>query len=246
MSEPGLEPEGGSGDAPAWMATFADMMTLLLCFFVLLLSFANVDVVKFRDMLGSLDQAFGVTRIDPGPYAARSSSPVELPDAPQIAKPLPELPAHVSRQERELLERMSAIAERPDLRGLVESDSGVGSVVLRIKGSFLFESGSDSIRLGAMALLDEIAALAAPGDFRISVEGHTDDLPIQSERFPTNWHLSTARAVAGVLYLTGPGKLPAERLSATGYAHTRPLAWGDSEAARSENRRLEIVFRPAS
>ena len=80
MSDEGLEamePRSEAG-APVWMATFADMMSLLLCFFVLLLSFASIDIVKFRDMLGSLDEAFGVERADPGPFRASTSTPVDL------------------------------------------------------------------------------------------------------------------------------------------------------------------------
>ena len=96
----------------------------------------------------------------------------------------------------------------------------------------MFESGSDKIRLAAMALLDEIATMAAETDHRISIEGHTDDVPIMSPQFPTNWHLSTARAVAGLLYLIGPGKLDPSRISATGYAHTRPIARGQCAEAR--------------
>lgn len=235
--------ESASG-APAWMATFADMMTLLLCFFVLLLSFANVDIVKFRDMLGSLDEAFGVSRTDPGPYTARATTPIELETRARLEPAEPELaPTQSSERNREFVASMSEVAEQSELGGVVEAVAGAGGLTLRIEGAFVFESGSDNIRLGAMALLDEIAALAARSDYHVSVEGHTDDVPIHSARFPTNWHLSAARAVAGVIYLTGPGKLDPARVSATGYAHTRPIAWGQSEAARRENRRLEIVFQ---
>lgn len=250
MSDEGLEamePRGEAG-APVWMATFADMMSLLLCFFVLLLSFASIDIVKFRDMLGSLDEAFGVERADPGPFRASTSTPVDLLDQERTVESDAEadMAAASSEQDRELEARIRGVTEREELRGLVESVSGDRGLTLRIKGAFMFESGSDKVRLAGMALLDEIAAMAAQTDHRISIEGHTDDVPINSPEFQTNWHLSTARAVAGLLYLIGPGKLDPSRISATGYAHTRPIAWGQSDEARRENRRLEIVFHVGS
>ena len=226
------------------MATFADMMTLLLCFFVLLLSFANLDIVKFRDMLGSLDEAFGVSRVDLGPWEAAARVPIEHSSDDALVKPLsePGANAEAPEQSRELARRMQELTDRAELQGLVRSLSTDRGLTLRVQGSFMFESGSDEIRLGGIALLDEIAAIATSSDQMISVEGHTDDVPIHSAQFPTNWHLSTARAVAGVLHLTGAGTLDPARIRATGFAHTRPIAWGKSNEARQENRRLEIVF----
>ena len=244
MSEESFETEETlpAAGAPAWMATFADMMSLLLCFFVLLLSFASVDVVKFRDMLGSMEEAFGSVRVDPGPWDAATSVPVELSHQDTLVPPPSEPAAELPTGSPELARGMRELTERAELQGLVRSVYTDRGLILRMEGSFMFESGSDGVRLGAMALLDEIAVLAESSDQLISVEGHTDDVPIHSAQFPTNWHLSTARAVAGLLHLTGPGKLDPARVRATGFAHTRPVAWGQSDEARRENRRLEIVF----
>ena len=240
--------EPPAAGAPAWMTTFADMMSLLLCFFVLLLSFATIDIIKFRDMLGSLDEAFGVRRVDPGPWNAATRVPIELSGDDTLVELPAEPGARVDRreQDREFARGMRELLERGGRQGLVRSVSSDRGLILRIQGSFMFESGSGEIRLGAMALLDELADLAKSSDYMISVEGHTDDVPIHSAQFPTNWHLSTARAVAGVLYLTGPGELDPARLRATGFAHTRPIAWGHSAEARAENRRMEIVFTSPS
>jgi len=120
---------------------------------------------------------------------------------------------------------------------------GERGVTIRVRGSLMFESGSDKLRLPAEALLYQISDLAKSFDYNIAVEGHTDAQPISSDRFPTNWHLSAYRAIVGLQFLAGPGEIEVRRLSATGFGSTRPIVTPeDSEDARNENRRLEFVF----
>jgi len=222
------DPPASSG-APAWMATFGDMMSLLLCFFVLLLSFANMDVVKFREMMGSMQDAFGVRTENVGRFEAKSS---EQRDAPEAG----------SETSAEFTEDVKAFIENRDLQGVVEAVAGNRGVTIRIKGTLMFESASDEMRSTGHPVLDEIIDLAMRYPNTIGVEGHTDDRPINTARYKSNWSLSAARAVAGVRYLIDVGGIEPSRISATGFAHTRPLGSNDTEQDRAINRRLEFVF----
>ena len=246
--------------APAWMATFGDMMSLLLTFFVLLLSFANMDIVRFRQMIGSVQDALGVKTVNVGPNDTRSATIVELSEleaTPVMSEIDPESSASdefqgradsgmkstsEEQQDRELYDEIQRVVRERALHSFVEAVPGERGVTIRVRGEMLFESGSDTLRLAAEGLLYQIADLARAFPYKLAVEGHTDDQPIRSDRIPTNWHLSAYRAIAGVRFLAGPGEIDPSRLSATGYGSTRPIARGASPESRSQNRRLEFVF----
>jgi len=241
LSEEAPKMEG----APMWMATFGDMMSLLLCFFVLLLSFANLDVVKFRDMLGSMKDAFGVQTQTAGEFAAHSTAPIELVETEKksvIELDPQAVPPPKAKMDEELLEKVEKFIGASGLDGVVEAVPGERGVTIRTKGTLMFETASDTLRLEAAPVLNEIAQLAVRYDYQIAVEGHTDDVPIHTERFPSNWELSAARAVAGARYLIERGGVGPERVSATGRAHTRPLTRDATPQAKAKNRRLEFVF----
>ena len=245
MSDEQPEDEApGNRGTPAWMATFADMMSLLLCFFVLLLSFANMDVVKFREMMGSLKDAFGVKVQDPGQFKAKSSTLIEISESEK--KPIielePELEDSRQRVDRELVKRVDKFIDDRGLAGIVDAVPGKRGVTIRIKGKLMFETASDVMRPEATPILLEIAELTARYDYKIAVEGHTDDVPIRTERFPSNWELSAARAVAGARFLIEQGKVQPERIMASGRAHTRPITHNRTPEAQALNRRLEFVF----
>ncbi len=211
------------------MATFGDMMSLLLCFFVLLLSFANMDIVKFREMLGSIQDAFGVQTESIGRFEAKSSQSQDGTEAS-------------TESASEFTEDVKEFIENRDLQGVVETVPGDRGVTIRIKGALMFESASDELRVAGQPVLDEIIDLAKRYPNSIAVEGHTDDRPINTARYKSNWLLSAARAVAGVRYLIDVGGIEPSRISATGFAHTRPIAPNDTEDNRALNRRLEFVF----
>jgi chemotaxis protein MotB len=225
------------------MATFADMMSLLVCFFVLLLSFANMDIVKFRDMMGSMKDAFGVKVRGHGDLPAESSTLIEL-DFEEKEPTEPDLPetSQGQAQDRELLEQVERFAEERELTGIVEAVPGEGGVTVRVTGALMFETASDQLRPEAGPIFDELAELASRYAYKIAVEGHTDDVPISTDRFPSNWELSTARAVAGVRYLIERGNVSPERIGASGFAHTRPITRDTDPESKARNRRIEFVF----
>ncbi|HJL15028.1 MAG TPA: flagellar motor protein MotB [Sandaracinaceae bacterium LLY-WYZ-13_1] len=234
-----LDLDGGDEEeveegAPAWMATFSDMATLLLTFFVLLLSFANMDIVQFRTMMGSVREAFGVQHESPGDFQARADTPISVAPGGSPSNPsvLPNAPT-MARLREELNER--------GLETVVEVEATERGVALRIRDAVLFGSGSADLLPEARPLLAQIAELSTEFTRELSIEGHTDDRPISTVRFPSNWELSAARATAVLRFLSETGEAP-ESMSIAGYADTRPVADNDSVEGRARNRRVEFVF----
>jgi chemotaxis protein MotB len=129
-----------------------------------------------------------------------------------------------------------------DAVDVIESPRGV---VLRAKDRVLFATAEADLNPAGLAVLDTVEALALGFDGRLAIEGHSDDRPIQSARFPSNWELSSARAGAVLRYLLDSGLDPSLAYVA-GYAHTRPIADNDSAEGRAQNRRVEFVFEPSS
>ena len=249
------EEESGNkaAGAPAWMATFGDLMSLLFVFFVLLLSFANMDIVKFKEALGSMRDAFGVQVEQPGDIQARSTSVVEMADKPSsalidsIRKPKQGTQGSEADQlEAQMAGEITRLIRESGLDRVMSAERDSRGVVLRVRGQLLFDAGNDRIRPQSLVFLDEIAQLAQRFPYAVLIEGHTDDEPVSSESFPSNWHLSAARAIAVLRYLNRAGGIEESRLSAAAMADQRPLVPNDSSEHRAINRRVEFVFTRAS
>lgn len=227
--------------APAWMATFADMSTLLLTFFVLLLSFANMDAQKFREMLGSVKDAFGVQKETVGYFQAKSTEVFDI-SAGADAK---EADEGKSREEilsmEQALSVLQALFEGVGEGVEVVMEEEVG-VTVRVDGKLLFPSGEAEFRPGAEAVLDRVANLLQKYTFDLYILGHTDSVPIQTPRFPSNWELSSARAAAALRYMV-KHRIDPQRLVAVGFADSRPIASNDTYEGRSRNRRVEFLFK---
>lgn len=222
-------------EGAAWMATFADLMSLLLTFFVLLLSFANMDVVRFRVVLGSVKEALGVQFEHPGDKEAVSTSIIQM--SKQESSPNLKIIDEVA-----MLKKVKKFIKDSGMEGLMEASLGERGVVIRIKGHILFTSGDASLRKEAPAALAPIVKLIQAMDNQMAIEGHTDDRPIQTTRFPSNWELSTARAVATMRYLVDKGGMAPTRVNVAGYADMRPISDNKTSEGRAKNRRVEFVF----
>ena len=234
MMDLGGDEEEVEEGAPAWMSTFSDMATLLLTFFVLLLSFANMDVVEFRTMMGSVRDAFGVQHETPGDFMARANSPVTV--APGGS------PANPSVLENSLaIDRLLHRLEEEGLETVVDVEATQRGLVLRIRDAVLFPSGSDQLLPAGLPVLTRIAAISTEFTQELAIEGHTDDRPISTARFPSNWELSAARALAVLRHLETTGLAP-EAMSIAGYADTRPVGDNEGDEGRARNRRVEFVF----
>ncbi len=223
--------------APAWMATFSDMATLLLTFFVLLLSFANMDIQNFKSALGSVKEAFGVQTETKGDHEARASSLMEWSDDPPSAM-VNDSDSSASTEVKRLREYI----EQQGMKDQIEVLGTQSGIVLRVKDVALFDTGSDRLTEASKPVLDLVEGLFKKSRAVLSIEGHTDNIPISRTRFPSNWELSAARAAAVLRhYLTH--SLDKKRLSLSGYGELRPIASNATLQGRNKNRRVEFVFK---
>jgi len=224
------EPEDDAPTAPGWMTTYGDMMTLLMTFFILIMSFATIEVEKFKAAMGSLKGAFGV-----------------LGDREEVHTQYSWFsPYHVSMPRQSLLKEIQAlkdIVKENELEEQVEIVATEGEVLIRIRDKVLFESGSAQLKPEILPVLSKlIRGISRLGE-EIKVVGHTDDLPIRTREFPSNWELSMARALSVVKYGVIVMKLDPSRFSAAGYSQYRPLVPNDSPENRARNRRVEIFLK---
>ena len=209
----------------------------MLCFFVLLLSFANMDVQNFRTALGSVKEAFGVQFRVRGSYETLSSSPVGLADVQTVTPSLFEANAIDE-------EAMAIVEEFIRQRGLEEALEVSGDprgVIVRAKDQVLFDSGQAQLKDGAVPILVAMSDLFHAFRGRLAIEGHTDNRPINTLQFPSNWELSAARAAAVLRFMSDDGLNP-ELVYIAGYADMRPVTPNTSDEARARNRRVEFVF----
>jgi len=218
------------------MVTYGDMMSLLLTFFVLLLSFSTLDNRKVKEVLGSLREAMGVLYRGEEPMSQRTLN--------MNQNLLPQTSARRYRTE-EAEEKLRQAIERNGLNRKVGVRTTNEGIVLTLNESVLFQAGSDKIEPSADKVLTSVADLLRGFKSSVRIEGHTDNVPVPEkfrDRFPTNWELSTARALAVLHYLVNRKEIPAERLSVAGYADTRPVYPNSFAVGRRQNRRVDIVL----
>ena len=214
--------------APAWMVTYSDMVTLLLTFFVLMLSMAEMDKVKFERAAVSLKGAFGIMNVKPQPEAKKE------PVVPEIEVIPYEMLQSVYRKILHNLEKL-------DLNEDIELVRDRGAIVLRIKEKILFDSGSVSLKKEAAPILQKVGELVRPLPFQMRIEGHSDNRPYASSS-RSNWDLSVQRAVAVLKFFADNELLAMDRLSAVGYGAEKPLLPNTSSQNRAMNRRVEFVL----
>ena len=254
------------GLIPPWMVTYADLMSLLLCFFVLLLSFAEIDLVRFKQLAGEMSEAFGVQRDVPAQTIPMGTSAVFDRFSP--AEPQPTLRDEVRQtttQERprhdtfreQVQARMDQRIEALQLKveealrsaideGGVRVERDGSNVLIRIDEQGTFPSGSADVTSDFIALLQALSDALSEMPGEIAIDGHTDDVPIRSSRFRSNWDLSAMRSATVANRLLENPELDPGRLTVMGHADTRPLAPNDSEMARALNRRVEITLQLGS
>jgi chemotaxis protein MotB len=225
------EAEPAEEGAPGWYVSFADMATLLMATFLMLLSFASMDLKKFNRMLGSVQTALGAQTTRPGIGAVPSPAAGLLAGIGEAQAPPP---------AEETLSIVQALFE--DLGDGAEVFQGDGGVTVRFEGKVLFEPGSADFKPEAHRILDRVAVLLRKYTFDLHILGHTDSVPIETSRYPSNWELSAARASAALRQLASSGASP-QRLVAVGLADSRPIAGNDTPEGRARNRRVEFAFR---
>ncbi len=236
VGKPPAEPPEDEG-LPPWMATFADMVTLLLCFFVLLLSFANQDVANFEALKGSMQDAFGVQFKDSGAkHMAFSDSPHTA--SSQSAK---------AKKDMEALEvDIRAFITAGKIQKLMAVNTDQQGVLVRVPTRAIFKPGTAEVNPRAAMLLDKVASIMKKKDFNLVVRGHTDDRATKNNIYSSNWELSAARAASCLRYILKKTGISPTRLKAVGYAGTKPLVPNTSNRNRAINRRVEFYYQPPS
>lgn len=227
-----------------WLVSYADFITLLFAFFVVMYSLSSINEGKYRILSNSLVQAFN---------SASSNRLGEQALPPPITLPVPAIKRSAPPDKRAEVRQRAAQKMRDiagDIRrvlgplegnGQVRVTEGAFGITVEINASVLFAPGGSELGTQANAALRAVGEVISSAEFPVMVEGHTDNTPINNLRFPSNWELSSARASSVVRLFTESGVSP-NRLTAAGYADQRPIADNATEAGRARNRRVAIML----
>ena len=236
-----------------WLVSYADFITLLFAFFVIMYAISRVDEQKLGSAVESLQRALGslipvnITQKDAGAFPSTAAGPRPLVPSPEeehtplaeqeeFAKLAQELKAEVEGAKGEL--DASRAAQLGQIKFLIDKRG----LVIRVPESFFFNSGQASIRPEVIPIINVLGKSLAKISSHIRIEGHTDSVPIRTPQFPSNWELSTARATSIVRHLLTNFQINPHRLSATGYAEFHPVAPNTTSEGRLQNRRVDMVI----
>lgn len=259
--------------APAWQTTFSDLMNLLLCFFVMLFAMSSIDEAKYNEMVAAMSDSFsifdaGATAIGDGVLISNGVSQLnELDeyinsmgqsdqtdadsDKLQEGSGPAELEQIVEQQKLQENEIMAETVEEAinenQMQDQVEISFTSQYVQLTMKGALLFDSGSAELKEASKTVLDKVGMiLERYANGTIEIEGHTDNVPINSAKYPSNEELSSARALAVYYYLADTTVLNPTTLKHAGMGERVPIADNSTEEGRSKNRRVEIkIYNPS-
>ena len=218
-------------NAERWLLTYADLITLLLAFFIMMYVFSKKDAQKYDEVASHLKTIFSGGTGLAAKGSVTATSPIDMPSKGASS-------GEIKRQlESEL---MDSNRNKPGGENIsVLSDER--GVVIRVLDKAFFDEGKAELKDGAKGALDKIAPIIKSVDNHVRIEGHTDNVPINTNEFKSNWELSVRRATEVVRYFVEKRGLPPERISATGYAEYRPIVQNDSPKNKALNRRIEII-----
>ncbi len=234
-----------------WLVSYADFITLLFAFFVTMYASSRVDGKKMGSAVESLQRALGsviavqATSREPGVFPP-SSPPIRVSVTPIEGKPYTADGKALERIAKELKTEIETVSKaktnKEDVIGQIKFIVEKRGLVIRISEHVFFNSGEASIRSEMLSVLNIIAQSLKKIDNLIRIEGHTDNVPINTFRYPSNWELSTARATTIVRYLLDEFDYSPDQLSASGYAEFRPVAPNGTPEGRLQNRRVDFVI----
>lgn len=227
------------GNTAGWLTTFNDLVTLLMVFFVLLFTMSSIDAKKMQDFQFALQSGLGLLE---------AGQMVDI--TVKTPQPIEDM-AHINTQpegtKKPKKEQLSGLLSKELVKSL-EADFGIQitqtqhGTRLSFEDQVLFDFGKATLNPAGHRLLAQLARAIKQVPDAVRVEGHTDNVPIRTKQFPSNWELSVARAVNVVKYFAEVGKVDPRRLSAVGYGESRPLVANTTPANRQKNRRVEILL----
>jgi|LGVF01.1.fsa_nt_gb chemotaxis protein MotB len=223
--------------APDWMVTYGDLVTLLMCFFVLLFAFSSIDAQKFEAVMQSFQGSAGVL-----------SGGTTLSESAMVFNGMPENDVSEDTVDEQVLvklkEEIDKELEDAEIEIKITSQIIESGLLIRFPDNALFDSGEASLKEDAKKALTIIGDLLLDEKFVsrvMRIEGHTDNVPMHSIEFPSNWELSTSRATNVIRYFLQEVGIKPDRLSASGYGEYYPIASNEIEEGRKKNRRVDIV-----
>lgn len=221
--------------SPEWMGTYGDLVTLLLCFFIMLFATAEVDAGKFEILL----KAFNPSVLD---YTGGDNILGEM-DKDENNEMADYFSEEVTYQAelKGLEESLMQFIKQEQLEDSLDVIRDTDKITLRFSSSLLFESGKATLKSDVKPYLDKISK-TLPADYDVQIEGHTDNLPINNVEFASNWELSALRGINVLKYLVDNCKIDSSRLSVAGYGEFRPIADNSTSEGRSKNRRVDIIL----
>ncbi len=221
--------------APEWMATYSDMMTLLLCFFVLLFAMSTIDIQKFQAVVQSMNGSLGV--LDQGTTVNMEPLINNFPN---------DSPSETNEEFKQLKAEIEEFLEENELQGSVMVEINERGLLIRFMDKVLFDSGKADLKPAAQQIIFKVSEILKETINNIKIEGHTDNRPIRTQRFPSNWELSSQRASNVLHYLEESCGIEKTRLSTSGYADTRPIDTNETVEGRQNNRRVDIIILRSS
>lgn len=231
-----------------WLVSYADFITLLFAFFVVMYSLSSVNEGKYRVLSDSMVQAFRSISVNAegNQLIVPPVTPVTPPKLAAPPKPVQDAAAAAERQAlsarmRSMADDIKRVLEPLSRGGQVRVTEGAHGITVEINASVLFQVGEATLDAQASRALGAVAEVLAGADFPITIEGHTDNIPINTYRFPSNWELSAVRASSVVRLFVDSGVAPG-RLTAAGYADQRPLGDNNTEEGRARNRRVTLLI----
>jgi chemotaxis protein MotB len=237
----GLEEEHVEHVDERWMASYMDMVTVLMCMFIVLFAMSTVDANKFDQLRNSLATGFGQKNVGKIDTATGTVVPADKVDSTKQGFTSLDLALKEVTELKDLEDQINASLAAKGLQNTVDYQIDQRGLTIRLVDSqTFFQSNSTALVGVAPSVLDSIASVLAPSKYSVSVEGHAD-IRHPEPPYPTNWELSSGRAVEVTRRMVELGGIPGARISAVGYGDSRPLAAGDSPQAMAQNRRVDIV-----
>ncbi|QNO16425.1 OmpA family protein [Alkalicella caledoniensis] len=223
-----------------WLLTYSDVITLVLCMFIMLYSFSTIDAQKFQQLVTSLNQSFSGV-LDGG----KIISPDELDNIPKEEEPPLDEGEEIDEEFISTYEQILSLINDYGLEDRVFIGIEPKGVEIRFSDGIFFAPGRADIKSSAMELLDKLTGIFQEIDNEIHIEGHTDTIPINTVQFPSNWELSAGRAISVVKHFEEKG-IDSQRLGALGFGEYRPIDTNETPQGRQANRRVNIIVLRSS
>ena len=241
LAPPPEEGKKKAAGAPAWMATFADLVTLLMCFFVLLFAMSTTQQETYKELVQSLRSALGAQAVPESGTREGLTMHAVPSEEPSENQQIDELGGMIEKEMEEIVSEIRELVLFNKLGGEVSVTKTEDGVVITMSALLLFSQGGARLSEKGHDILKKVAAVLSKLAYQVKIKGHTDSSPISSSIFPSNWELSSARASTVVRLLVKNG-VPPQYVSAEGYAHYHPVATNDTARGRALNRRVKIVY----